>query len=302
MLTHGLLNRVFVEGISIPDKDNGSTTYRPLRREDHPFSKFPELNLHVFGTSRIYSLVAVMNFRPFLMSLILVCSAVSGRSEEAGDSPPNFNKSIEQLNADEVMRLVRYSYTLYDQDFTGVLRMGLMKKVPFLMSLKPESIRFIFDQPAHLIYLDTGNSGFSLFEGIEGEELKPVPSSKFAAQIRGTDVTYDDLSMRFLYWPHAKIVKLDRVKQRDCWVVRVRNPDGLGAYATADIWIDKGSGGMLKMIGYNNSGRPVRRFEVLHGKKFGDIWMIDEMRIETIEPGSGRIKSSTRMQIKSVVE
>jgi hypothetical protein len=302
LLTHGLLNRVFVEGISIPDKDNGSTTYRPLRREDHPFSKFPELNLHVFGTSRIYSLVAVMNFRPFLMSLILVCSAVSGRSEEAGDSPPNFNKSIEQLNADEVMRLVRYSYTLYDQDFTGVLRMGLMKKVPFLMSLKPESIRFIFDQPAHLIYLDTGNSGFSLFEGTEGEELKPVPSSKFAAQIRGTDVTYDDLSMRFLYWPHAKIVKLDRVKQRDCWVVRVRNPDGLGAYATADIWIDKGSGGMLKMIGYNNSGRPVRRFEVLHGKKFGDIWMIDEMRIETIEPGSGRIKSSTRMQIKSVVE
>jgi hypothetical protein len=302
LLTHGLLNRVFVEGISIPDKDNGSTTYRPLRREDHPFSKFPELNLHVFVTSRIYSLVAVMNFRPFLMSLILVCSAVSGRSEEAGDSPPNFNKSIEQLNADEVMRLVRYSYTLYDQDFTGVLRMGLMKKVPFLMSLKPESIRFIFDQPAHLIYLDTGNSGFSLFEGTEGEELKPVPSSKFAAQIRGTDVTYDDLSMRFLYWPHAKIVKLDRVKQRDCWVVRVRNPDGLGAYATADIWIDKGSGGMLKMIGYNNSGRPVRRFEVLHGKKFGDIWMIDEMRIETIEPGSGRIKSSTRMQIKSVVE
>ena len=258
--------------------------------------------MHVFGTSRIYSLVAVMNFRPFLMSLILVCSAVYGRSEEAGDSPPNFNKSIEQLNADEVMRLVRYSYTLYDQDFTGVLRMGLMKKVPFLMSLKPESIRFIFDQPAHLIYLDTGNSGFSLFEGTEGEELKPVPSSKFAAQIRGTDVTYDDLSMRFLYWPHAKIVKLDRVKQRDCWVVRVRNPDGLGAYATADIWIDKGSGGMLKMIGYNNSGRPVRRFEVLHGKKFGDIWMVDEMRIETIEPGSGRIKSSTRMQIKSVVE
>ncbi|MBP82378.1 MAG: hypothetical protein CMO61_00855 [Verrucomicrobiales bacterium] len=291
-----------MEGIFIPDQDNRLSTDYPTCQEGHRFSKFPELNLHVFATSRIYSLVEVMNFRSFLMLLVLVCIAVPGRSQEAGDLSPDFNKSIEQLSADEVMRLVRYSYTLYDQDFTGVLRMSLTKKVPFLMSLKPDSIRFIFDEPAHLIYLDTGNSGFSLFEGTEGEELKPVPSSKFAAQIRGTDVTYDDLSMRFLYWPHAKIVKLDRVKQRDCWVVRVRNPDGLGAYATADVWIDKGSGGMLKMIGYNNSGRPVRRFEVLHGKKFGDIWMIDEMRIETIEPGSGRIKSSTRMQIKSAVE
>ena len=59
---------------------------------------------------------------------------------------------------------------------------------------------------------------------------------------------------------------------------------------------------MLKMIGYNSQGRPIRRFEVLHGKKFGDIWMIDEMRIETIDPKTGVTKSSTRMQIKSAVE
>ena len=243
-----------------------------------------------------------MKLCAFLMSLVLILSVAPGLPQESGNTSPDFNKSIDQLNADEVMRLVRYSYTLYDQDFTGVLRIGLAKKVPFLMSLRPESIQFIFDQPAQVIYLDTGNSSFGLFEGIGGEELKPVPSSKYAARIRGTDVTYDDLSMRFLYWPHAKIVKLDRVKQRDCWVVRVRNPDGLGAYATADVWIDKSSGGMLKMLGYNNSGRPVRRFAVLHGKKFGDIWMIDEMRIETLDSGSGRVKSSTRMQIKSVVE
>ena len=57
------------------------------------------------------------------------------------------------------------------------------------------------------------------------------------------------------------------------------------------------------MIGFNNQGRPIRRFEVLHGKKFGDIWMVDEMRIETISPAAGgQVKSSTRMQIKTAVE
>jgi hypothetical protein len=229
--------------------------------------------------------------------------------EETGDAPPTASapsfagKSIDQLSADEVLKLVRYSYTLYNQDFTGVLRMGIAKKVPFLMSLKPESIRFIFDDPAQVILLDTRNQNFALYEGVGGKDLETVAPSKYDDPIRDTDVTYDDLSMRFLYWPGAKIVQKDRIKQRDCWVVRVRNPDGKGAYATVDVWIDQGSGGMIKMIGYNNEGRPIRRFEVLHGKKFGDVWMVDEMRIETISPSAGgQIKSSTRMQIKSVVE
>ena len=56
------------------------------------------------------------------------------------------------------------------------------------------------------------------------------------------------------------------------------------------------------MMGYNNQGRPIRRFEVLHGKKFGDVWMVDEMRIETISSASGKVLSSTRMQINDRVE
>ena len=243
-----------------------------------------------------------------LLSIIAVLSLAPSwhAQEETGESPPSdappsfLNKSIDQLTADEVLRLVRHSYTLYNKDFTGVLRMGLAKKVPFLMSLKTQSIRFIFDDPAQVILLDTRNSNFALYEGVGGAELKPVDSSKFDSKIRGTDATYDDLSMRFLYWPNAKIVGNDKVKQRECWMVRVRNPDGRGAYSTVDVWIDKESGGMLKMIGYNAQGRPIRRFEVLSGKKFGDIWMIDEMRIETIDSKTGQVDSSTRMQIKSV--
>lgn len=240
----------------------------------------------------------------FLLSGILAWSlAPEPRLAAQENAQPSFaGKSIDQLTADEVLKLVRYSYTLYNRDFTGVLRMGIAKKVPFLMSLKPESIRFIFDDPAQVILLDTRSEKFGLYEGLQGQELTAVSASKYDEQVRGTDVTYDDLSMRFLYWPNAKIVQFDKVKNRECWLVRVRNPDGKGAYATVDVWIDRGTGGMLKMIGYNSQGRPIRRFEVLHGKKFGDIWMIDEMRIETIDPKTGVTKSSTRMQIKSAVE
>ena len=132
--------------------------------------------------------------------------------EEKGETPPTSappsfsGKTIEQMTADEVLRLVRFSYTLYNRDFAGALRMGVTKKVDFLLSLKPESIRFVFDDPAQIIYVDTKNQKFSLFEGVGGKEMSPVNASKYGEAIRGTDVTYDDLSMRFLYWPDAKIV------------------------------------------------------------------------------------------------
>jgi len=247
-----------------------------------------------------------MTFRFALVSCLFLATAAVSVSAQNEDAPPNVDvgiagKSIDELTADEVLKLVRYSYTLYNRDFTGQLRMSLTEKVPFLLSLNPESIRFIFDDPAQVIYVDTRDHEFALFEGVGGAEMEPVNPSKFGQEIRGTDVTYDDLSMRFLYWPNARIVGEEKVKTRDTWQVRVRNPDGAGAYATVDAWIDKISGGMIKMMGYDRNGRPIRRFQVLHGKKFGDVWMVDEMRIETIDRATGQIESRTRMQIKEEV-
>ncbi len=245
--------------------------------------------------------------KAFSLLVLFALSVHVDAQEDTGETPPTgappsfLNKSIDQLTADEVLKLVRYSYTMYNRDFEGLLRLGIAKKIPFILSLQPEAIRFVFNDPAQVILLDTRNQNFALYEGVGGAELSRVDSSKFDDSIRGTDATYDDLSMRFLYWPNAKIAGQEKVKGRDCFIVRVVNPDGRGAYSTVDVWIDKESGGMLKMIGYNRQGRPIRRFEVLHGKKFEDVWMVDEMRIETIDPGTGNVKSSTRMQIKAVV-
>jgi len=240
----------------------------------------------------------------FLCLSLLPLIAQEDRNEKPPPrgEPPFAGKTIDQLTADDVLQLVRYSYTLYNRDFTGQLRMGIKDKIPFLLSLKPESIRFIFSDPPQVIYLDTRDNGFSLYQGIGGKELQEVSPDQYGERIRKSDVTYDDLSMRFLYWPNAKIAAEEVLKGRKTWKVVVRNPNGRGAYATVDCWIDKISGGLIKMIGYNRQGRPIRRFEVLHGKKFGDIWMVDEMRIETISPKNGKILSSTRMQIKQAVE
>jgi hypothetical protein len=266
------------------------------------------LNRNVFCVSRTLPVMIAKHLIPALALLFSpLCVAIS--QEDKGDTTPTSGpstfsgKTIDQMTADEVLKLVRFSYTLYNRDFTGQLTMGFKKKVPFLLSLNPDSIRFIFDDPAQLIYLDTRNKDFSLLEGVGGKDMAPVSPEKYGEPIRGTDVTYDDLSMRFIYWPNAKIIGQEKMKGRETIKVRVRNPDGKGAYATVDIWIDKESGGMLKMTGWNNQGRPIRNFEVLHGKKFDDIWMVDEMRIETVSGATGgTVESSTRMTIKSAVD
>ena len=251
----------------------------------------------------------IPRFSTLVLAFVVALAAPGHAQEEAkevppvGEAPEFAGKSIDQMTADEVLKLVRFSYTLFNRDFTGNLLMGITKKVPFILSLKPESIRFIFDTPAQIVYLDTRDQRFGLFEGVGGAEMQPVPPAKFGEKVRGTDITYDDLSMRFLYWPSARIVRQEKHKGRDCILLSIRNPDGAGAYSSVDVWIDKLSGGMLKMIGNDHGGRPIRRFEVLSGKNFGDVWMVDEMRIESVTGlTGGTVTSSTRMQIKATVD
>ena len=180
----------------------------------------------------------------------------------------------------------------------GRLRQGLKTKIPFTLSLQPKYIRFKFDDPPQVIHLNTANDQFFLKEVVAGSDA-PVPPERYGQGIRGTDVTYDDLSMRFLYWKEARIIDENvKIKTRNCWLVRLRNDaNGHGDYATVDLWVDKGSGGLMRMVGYNVQGKAIKRFEVLHGKKLDDVWMVDEMRVETFDPNTDKRISHTYLEI-----
>lgn len=212
---------------------------------------------------------------------------------QAQEPSPFGDRTIEQLTANDVLRLVRYSYTLYNQDFQARLRVKRFEE-PFVLSLQPSSIRFIFN--SRTIQLDTKNDQFLLKEKI-GEVESSVPPERYSERIAGTDVTFEDLSMRFLYWPSARILREEKVKTRETWLVRARNPEAVGPYATVDVWIDKGSGAMMQMWGYDAAGKRVKEFEVDKGKKIGDVWMISSMSVKTIDPASGKKVSETSLEV-----
>lgn len=235
--------------------------------------------------------------------VFLLCQNVFSEPANEESRSPFGGKTIADLNGDDVLKLVRYSYTTVNQSFTGQLRHD-KKKIPFILTLKPQSIIFQFNSPEQVIQLTTSKDELTLEEKFgKNAEFEVVKPEWYRSRIRGTDVIFDDISMRFLYWPKAKIIKEEKFLRRNAWVVQVMNPSGLGDYGSVRVWVDKGSGSMLKMEGFEPiKGIKIKEFKVQSVKKMDDIWMVDQMLIETLNPANGKKVSRTYLDIFDEVE
>lgn len=216
------------------------------------------------------------------LTLLVVAAAFTATAQQ--ESEP-FEKELSQLTADQVLKLVRYSYTVTDQEFEARLRKDF-QLIPFKLSLRPNYLRFRFEDPPQAVHLDTSEAELVLREVVKGSN-EPIPPERYADTIRGTDITYEDLAMRFLYWPNPQILEQTKIKTRSAWKLRLINPDNRGPYGLVDVWIDKASGGLIKLEGYAHGPNPrmVKDFEVSHGRKIGDVWIADILRVRSFQDG-----------------
>jgi len=203
----------------------------------------------------------------------------------------------EKLTATEVQALVRYSNALQNTDLFGKLINSKGQKEPFRLTMQDRFIRFAFDKPAQIIQLDIKDSSYLLREAIGGQE-KLIPFTRFAEPIRNSEIWYEDLAMRYLYWPKPTLEGEQKIKTRLCWKLRVYNPTNLGPYHCVEIWVDKGSGGLMKMQGYDYDGKMIKRSTVLGGHKLEDgTWVLKEMRIESFKPGASSPYAKSYLEI-----
>ncbi len=216
--------------------------------------------------------------RRFLLAAIasLAVSAISPHLS-AEDAP--------EPDALTIQNWTQRSYAMQEnQTLKGQLRKEALE-VPLELSLAARNIRFKFFNPAQIINLDINEKGYVLREVVKGSN-NPIPAAKYATAVRGTDITYEDLSLRFLYWPNPVKLEDDSVSHRNCWRIRINNPNKTGAYGVAIIWVDKQSGGILQMYGYDFTGKLIKRYKILSGQKVNGNWTLKEMSVETIDPAS----------------
>lgn len=239
-----------------------------------------------------------MKRRPFLITSLLLGAAPLFRAEEA---------ALPEYTADEIVRLVNLSMALKKTQLNGTLRKG-DNVSPLNFSLMDKEtvkeITFTFGAPAQSIVLDLKDKSFLLYD-IKAGKKSPVSESNYATGIRGTDLTYEDMSFRYLYWPNPVKLESETYSTRKCWKVQCNNPNpNLGAYKTVLIWVDQTSGGLLKMEGYNYqqiNGKPVftllKRCKVTAGMKVDDATVLKEMTIESFDPATGKGQGKTFLEM-----
>lgn len=157
------------------------------------------------------------------------------------------------------------------------------KRVPFKIVVDG-AVRYQFTDPDQELILELTEDEARLTERT-GSKSSPVRPARFNEPVRGSGLTYEDLSLQFLYWKHPKIIGEETVKTVRAWKMEIQAPrGGASQYGVARIWIGKENGALLRVEGYNMQGKLVRRFEVVSAQKIDGQWMLKDMRVELVDP------------------
>ena len=206
----------------------------------------------------------------------------------AGAAPPP--------SADEVLASVRMRQAQQQTDLEGQLRENEIV-IPFRLTQTGPLIRYSFADPEEVLQLRLGEDG-SRLDLVTDTGTEKLAASKLDQKIGGTGVTYEDLALKFLYWPNGRVLGGETVRTRSCWKLQLRAPSRESQYSNVLLWVDKKGGALMRMEGYDWEGRLAKRFEVVSAQKIDNRWFLKQMRIEELQPGTNKVQARTYLEIK----
>ena len=199
-------------------------------------------------------------------------------------------------SAKEILDSVRMLESRQQIDLQGQLREN-ETVIPFRLIQTGPIIRYSFTNPEEVLQLRLGENS-SRLDVVTGAGTEKLATSKLDQKIRGTGITYEDLSLKFLYWPNARLLGEETVRTRRCWKLQVQGPSRESQYSSVVLWIDQASGALIRMEGYDWKGRICKRFEVVSAQKIDNRWFLKQMRVEQLQPGTNNVESRTYLEIK----
>jgi len=199
-------------------------------------------------------------------------------------------------SAKEILNSVRMLESRQQIDLQGQLRENEIV-VPFRLTQTGPIIRYAFSNPDQVLQLRLGENN-SRLDVVTDSGAENFAASQLNQKIRGTGITYEDLALKFLYWPNAKLAGEENVRTRRCWKLQLRAPSRQSQYSNIVLWIDKTSGALMRMESYDWNGQLAKRFEVVSAQKIDDRWFLKQMRVEELQPGTNKVQSRTYLEIK----
>jgi hypothetical protein len=198
-------------------------------------------------------------------------------------------------SARQILDSVRMRQVQQQIDLRGQLRQNEIV-VPFQLVQTGSVVRYIFSNPDETLQLQLGETDSQLQE-ISSEGVEKIRPAQFDRKIRGTDITYEDLALKFLYWPDARLLGMETITAGNCWKVELRPGSNQSQYGRVVVWIHQNSGALMRLEGYDAKGQLTKRFSVVSAQKIQDRWYLKQMRIESLEPATSHVTSRTYLEI-----
>ena len=199
-------------------------------------------------------------------------------------------------SAKEILTSVRLAQGQQQIDLQGQLREG-EKVIPFHLTQEGPVIRYTFSNPEEALQLRLGEND-SRLEEVTSDGVEKITPAQFDRKVRGTSVTYEDLALKFLYWQNGRVTGESSIRTRKCWKLELKTPSRQSQYSNVFLWVDKEGGALMRMEGYDWNGQLAKRFEVVSAQKIEGRWFLKQMRIEEIQPGTGKVRARTYLEIK----
>src|SRR6476646_2901362 len=210
------------------------------------------------------------------ISVVLVC-AVNGASLALAAPFPE---------AKDVLAQVRARQAQQEFELQGELREG-PTVVPFRLTQTGPIVRYTFSNPDQALQLRLGEND-SRLEEVTTSGVEKIAPAQFDRKVRGTSVTYEDLSLKFLYWQTGRVTAENEIRTVDCWKLEMKAPSRQSQYSNVWLWVGEENGALMKMEAYDWNAKLSKRFEVVSGQKIEGRWFLKQMRIEEFDPATGK--------------
>ena len=198
--------------------------------------------------------------------------------------------------ASEILESVRMLESQQQIDLDGQLRED-GRVIPFHITQSGLLVRYSFTDPDEVLQLRLGENG-SRLDLLTDNGAERIPAEKLKEKVRDTGITYEDLTLEFLYWENARVLGDETVRTRSCWKLQVVAASRDSQYWNVVIWVDKASGALMRMDGYDWDGKIAKRFEVVSAQKIDNRWFLKQMRVEDLKPGTNKVQARTYLEIK----
>ena len=222
--------------------------------------------------------------KKYVCSALLACSLI-----------PQLSRAQEDPN--DILDEMRLAQAQITRPLSGRLRPENGDPIPFQLQLKGTEFDYKFANPPETIKLQLNDTGSVLTDQTNAGP-QTLSGSRLSEPVRGTDITYNDLSLRFIYWKNAHYEGEQRVRTITCSIVLVQPASRNSEYSAVRLWIAKGRGALIKAEGFDWQSKVVKRFDVISGQQIEGKTIFKQIRIEQLDPQSGKVISRTYLELE----